>query len=202
MRCVLVLLAIATVAIVAGVSLVTFRGWSETRTPGPVAPPLPPLLAVNDPVPPAWWRALQGSAGRSDAGRPLQVHDFGHLQLDNLGTRGAEAVFLVYRTRAGRSCFDVQFVAGNGSGLRPLRCRGATRCRDLCLVAVSGKAAGRHHTILAGIVAKEVRSVAVRLADGAEGTYDVFGTAISSIGGERVFMLEVTDRRVVAIEPA
>jgi hypothetical protein len=204
MRRVLVLSAIAAGAIVAGVASLTLRGGSEARTPkGPAAPPPPPLLAVNDALPPAWRRALEeGSGRRSDAARPLQARDFGHLQLDNLGTRGAEAVFVVYRTRAGRSCFDVQFVAGDGSGLRPLRCRGATRCRDLCLVVVTGTASGRHHTILAGTVAREVRSVAVKFADGAEAKYDVFGTPISSIAGERVFMLDVTDRRVAAVEPA
>jgi hypothetical protein len=202
MRRIFVLAVIAVVAIVGAVASLTLRATSEERAPKR-APAPPPLIAADNAVPLAWRRVLEGGpASRSDAVRPLQTRELGHLQLDNLGTRGAEAVFLIYRTPAGRSCFDVQFVAGDGSGLRPLRCRGATHCNNLCLVEVAGAAATRHHTILAGTVAREVRSVAVKFVDGAEAKYEIPGTPISSIGGERIFLLEITGRPVAEVEGA
>lgn len=131
---------------------------------------------------------------RSLPARGARASIVARLPLSGPGDK--EALFLVYRARDGRACWDVQAGPRNGSGWVPLGCGGDKRCPAVCLVSATneGEGARRAYDLVGGTVASEVDEIRVEFDDGTMDRYPATGPLVRDLPGQRVFLLELGDR--------
>ena len=102
---------------------------------------------------------------------------------------GYQAMFVLFHTGEGASCFDVQIARRDGSGAGPLKCLGKGACAGACLTAVTK----RGRSVLGGLVAADANDLRLVYPDGTL-RYRLDGPTASSLAGLRIFIADVGTR--------
>lgn len=112
-----------------------------------------------------------------------------------------QGVFLVFTSRSGKTCFDVQLLDRSYSGGTPLECRSPHgNCREgLCMVWVEDST-HRSSQIIGGPVPRSSRSVRVRFADGTSREYVANGPDIPGLPAFRAFVASLGSKQYVGAD--
>ena len=111
------------------------------------------------------------------------------LPLSWPGLPGYQAMFVLFHTGEGASCFDVQIARRDGSGAGPLKCLGKGACAGACLTAVTK----RGRSVLGGLVAADANDLRLVYPDGTL-RYRLDGPTASALAGLRIFIADVGTR--------
>lgn len=98
-----------------------------------------------------------------------------------------QGVFLVFESRSGKTCFDVQLLDSSYSGGTPLKCVSTADCRKDCMVTVEDSANRSSH-VVGGPVPSSSHAVRVHFADGTSAEYVASGPEIPGLPGFRAFL--------------